>query len=279
MNSTSPAKDTSQGIAALAVKAAKTAGALIQKGAEDISLLDIEQKTLHDYVSEIDRNSEAAIYDLVAQAFPEHAFIGEEFGSVGDRQAQVTWIVDPLDGTTNFLRGIPHYAVSIAVAVGMQIQYAVIFDPAKNDLFTASLGAGAFLNGKAIEVSDCQGVRGGLLATGVPFSGQLLENLDCFTATMQGMLAHHTSGIRRLGSAALDLAYVAAGRYDGYWEASLKPWDIAAGVLMVQEAGGRVADFVGDEEYLQSGNIVAASPRLMDDMIKITSACYNGASE
>ena len=279
MNSTSHAQDTSREIAALAVKAAKIAGALIQKGAEDISVLNIEQKTLHDYVSEVDRNSEAAIYDLVAQAFPEHAFIGEEFGSVGGPQGEFTWIVDPLDGTTNFLRGIPHYAVSIAVAVDKQIHHAVIFDPAKNDLFTASLGAGAFLNGKAIQVSNRQGVRGGLLATGVPFSGQLLENIDSFTATMQAMLAHHTSGIRRLGSAALDLAYVAAGRYDGYWEASLKPWDIAAGVLIVQEAGGRVADFVGDQDYLQSGNIVAASPGLMDDMINITSACYKGGSD
>ena len=274
MNSTSDTQDRSQEIAALAVKAAKTAGELIQKAAQDINLLNIEQKTLHDYVSEVDRNSEGVIYNLVAEAFPEHAFIGEEFGSVGDRQAEFTWIVDPLDGTTNFLRGIPHYAVSIAVAVGKQIQHAVIFDPAKNDLFTASIGSGAFLNGKAIQVRNCQSIRGGLLATGVPFSGQLLENLDSFTASMQGMLAHHTSGIRRLGSAALDLAYVAAGRYDGYWEAGLKPWDIAAGVLMVQEAGGRVTDFVGDEDYLQSGNIVAASPSLMDDMIKITSECY-----
>ncbi|MFT5135354.1 MAG: myo-inositol-1(or 4)-monophosphatase [Arenicella sp.] len=279
MKSKSQVQDTNREIAALAVKAAKMAGALIQKGAKDISLLNIEQKTLHDYVSEIDRNSEAAIFDLVSQRFPEHAFIGEEFGSLGGQQGEYTWIVDPLDGTTNFLRGIPHYAVSIAVAVGKQIHHAVIFDPAKNDLFTASLGAGSLLNGKPIQVSNCQGVRGGLLATGIPFSGQLLEDLDCFTTTMQGMLAHHTSGIRRLGSAALDLAYVAAGRYDGYWEASLKPWDIAAGVLIVQEAGGRVADFVGDEDYLQTGNIVAASPGLMDDMIKITSACYKGASD
>lgn len=274
MNSTPHTQDPTQEIAALAVKAAKMAGKLIQKGAEDLSLLNIEQKSLHDYVSEIDRNSEAAIYDLVAQAFPEHAFVGEEFGTVGDQQAEFTWIVDPLDGTTNFLRGIPHYAVSIAVVVGDHIQHAVIFDPAKGDLFTASLAGGAFLNGKPIQVSNCQSIRGGLLATGVPFSGQLLENLDSFTATMEGMLAHHTSGIRRLGSAALDLAYVAAGRYDGYWEASLNSWDIAAGVLIVQEAGGRVTDFVGADNYLKTGNIVAASPGLMDDMIRITSACY-----
>ena len=136
------------------------------------------------------------------------------------------------------------------------------------------MAGGAFLNGKPIQVSNCQSIRGGLLATGVPFSGQLLENLDSFTATMEGMLAHHTSGIRRLGSAALDLAYVAAGRYDGYWEASLNSWDIAAGVLIVQEAGGRVTDFVGADNYLKTGNIVAASPGLMDDMIRITSACY-----
>lgn len=274
MNSTLSAQNLDQKIAALAQDAAKAAGALIQKGAEDISSLNIEQKSLHDYVSEIDRSSEAAIYQLVSNAFPEHAFIGEEFGKVGDQNAEFTWIVDPLDGTTNFLRGIPHYAVSIAVLRGDQLQHAVIFDPAKGDLFTAALGGGAFLNTKPIKVSDCQGIRGGLLATGVPFSGQLLEDLDSFTATMQGMLAHHTSGIRRLGSAALDLAYLAAGRYDGYWEASLKPWDIAAGVLIVQEAGGQVTDFVGANDYLKSGNIVAASPSLMDDMIKITSNCY-----
>jgi myo-inositol-1(or 4)-monophosphatase len=258
----------------LAIEAARSAGQLIQEAASDLNRLQIEEKSLNDFVSQVDRNSEAIIANLVRERFPEHTFIGEEYGRVGDHDAEYTWIVDPLDGTTNFIRGIPHYAVSIAVLLNGAVTHGVIFDPAKQELYTASLGNGTFLNSKPIQISDAASISGSLLATGVPFSGQLLADLESFTNTLQALLAYQTSGIRRLGAAALDLAYVAAGRYDGFWEAGLKPWDIAAGALIVQEAGGQVCDFVGGTDFLSSGNIVAACPTLIDDMIKVTSGCY-----
>lgn len=258
----------------VAIEAARSAGRLIQDAAGDLGQLQVEEKSLNDFVSQVDRNSEAVIAKLVRQNFPDHAFFGEEFGLVGEKNAEYTWIVDPLDGTTNFIRGIPHYAVSIAITRNGKVTHGVVFDPAKDELYTAITAGGAQLNGEPINVSRAKGVSGSLLSTGVPFSGQLLADLDSFTNSMQALLAYETSGIRRLGAAALDLAYVAAGRYDGYWEAKLKPWDIAAGALLVKEAGGQVCDFAGGEEYLASGNIVAACPSLINDMISVTSRYY-----
>lgn len=257
-----------------AVMAAQSAGLFIQQSTKDLTCLNVEQKSLHDYVSEVDRGAEKIIVDLIVESFPEHQILGEEYGSQGGVSAEWQWVIDPLDGTTNFLRSIPHYAVSIAVLKNSEIEYAVVYDPAKDDLFVARRGQGAYLNDLPLKVSAASSIKGSLLATGVPFSGNNLNRIDAFTDTMSGLLACQTSGIRRLGAAALDLAYVAAGRYDGFWESNLKVWDIAAGVLLVQEAGGVVSDLAGASEYLKSGNVLAASPNVHPEMLIVCQKCY-----
>ncbi len=259
----------------VAKQAARIGGEVIQEGAGRRDSLDIEQKSLHDYVSEVDRNSEHAIKSHILSAFPTHKIVGEEYGEHAGLE-NIKWVIDPLDGTTNFLRGIPHYAVSIAVLRDGVPEYAVVFDPVKDEMFCASHGGGALLNDVPIGVSDLASSRGGLFATGVPFSGDNLTNIDRFTSTMVAILEQHTSGIRRLGSAALDLAYVAAGRYDGYWEANLKLWDIAAGVLLVTEAGGVVSDLRGNQDHLISGDVLAAGAGVHPDMARLTSRFYKG---
>lgn len=258
----------------VALEAALAAGAMIRERADNFVGLQIEEKGLHDYVSDVDRDSESLIFDMIRRNFPDHEFVGEESGVAGETGSEFRWIVDPLDGTTNFLRGIPHYAVSIAVEQAGRLQCAVIYDPAKNELFRSTRGGGAYLNDKPIGVSDKVEFPGVLLATGVPFSGINLAEIKAFTSTMEALLAKQTSGIRRLGSAALDLAYVACGRYDGYWEARLNAWDIAAGALLVTEAGGRVTDLAGGDEYLVSGDIVAANPYVIDEIIAVSSQLY-----
>lgn len=257
----------------IAKQAARKGGDIITQGASNLSSLNVEQKRLHDYVSEIDRDSENAIKKHILNTYPDHQVLGEEYG-VDGADSNVQWIVDPLDGTTNFLRGIPHYAVSIGVLVNGVLEHSVVFDPAKDELFSASRGKGAFLNGKKIKTSGLESIRGGLYATGVPFSGENLEKIECFTNAMIGILNTHTSGIRRLGSAALDLAYVAAGRYDGFWEANLQIWDIAGGVLLVTEAGGLVSGLQGDSNYLSSGHILAATSGAHQALVDITSENY-----
>ncbi len=261
-----------------AILAAQQAGASIQQGAERLQRgkITVEQKSLNDFVSEVDRDAEQIIRDCIAQAHPEHAILGEEYGDGGSLNADYLWIIDPLDGTTNFLRGIPHYAVSIAVQYLGKSQVGVVYDPVKNEMFIAVEGQGATLNHRPISVTNAKSLRGALLATGVPFSGKLLEELDQFTGAMTTLLQQQTSGIRRLGAAALDLAYVAAGRYDGFWEANLKPWDIAAGALIVQEAGGSVSDFGGQQGFLDSGNIVACPEGVHAEMCKIIGEAYYG---
>lgn len=257
----------------VAKQAARKGGEIITQGASNLSALNIEQKSLHDYVSEVDRNSENAVKKHILDTYPGHQVLGEEYG-VDGADSNVQWIIDPLDGTTNFLRGIPHYAVSIGVIVDGVLEHSVVFDPAKDELFSASRGQGAFLNDTPIETSGLSSIRGGLYATGVPFSGDNLVNIGCFTDAMIGILNTHTSGIRRLGSAALDLAYVAAGRYDGYWEANLHIWDIAGGVLLVTEAGGKVSGLQGDGNYLETGHIVAATSGAHSELVEITARSY-----
>lgn len=258
----------------VAVTAASEAGAAILAAAGHIDQLKVEQKSLNDYVSEVDRTAEKTIYTIVNQHFPEHGFMGEEYGDHQHTEGEYQWVVDPLDGTTNFLRSIPHYAVSIAVLRAGKVDIGVIYDPCKNELFSAIRGGGAYLNGSPIQVSNAGQMSGALLATGVPYSGDRLQRLDSFVGTLRGLLALQTSGIRRLGAAALDLAYVAAGRYEGFWEADLSIWDIAAGALLVEEAGGIVSGLNGDDHYLLSGNILAATPVVHDQMLAVTTACY-----
>ena len=257
-----------------AVCAAKGAGKIILQGADRLGSLKIEEKSANDFVSEIDRNAEKEIRNVLLEAYPSHGIVGEEFGSYNTSNNQFSWVIDPLDGTTNFLRGIPHFAVSIGLIVDGEIKLGVVYDPMKNELYTAVKGGGAQLNGKAISVRLDGRVEGGLLATGIPFSGRLLATSDQFANAMTNLLNEKTAGIRRLGAAALDLAYVAAGRYDGFWEAGLKQWDIAAGIILVEEAGGWVSDFQGKNECLVSGNIVACSPAASAKMLLIIGKAY-----
>ncbi|MCL4122366.1 UNVERIFIED_CONTAM: hypothetical protein GTU68_032404 [Idotea baltica] len=258
----------------IAVEAATSAGEYIKQSAHKIERLKITEKSVHDYVSEVDRHSEIIITDLLAKNFPEHRVLGEEHGRCGNDSSDYQWIIDPLDGTTNFLRSIPHYAISIALLHKGEIVIGVVYDVPKSELFYACKGQGAFLNQVEINVSQKKSFQGSLLATGVPFNGENLEKISSFTTTMESLLALQTSGIRRLGAAALDLAYIACGRYDGFWEANLQSWDIAAGALLVKEAGGVVTDLNGGNEYLKSGNILAACKQVHAQMLVVTSRCY-----
>ncbi|HUU72754.1 MAG TPA: inositol monophosphatase family protein, partial [Burkholderiales bacterium] len=220
-----------------AVKAARRAGAIINRASDNLDALTVRHKSLNDLVSEVDRAAEEAIIDSLRSVYPDHAILAEESGASGESEYQ--WIIDPLDGTTNFLHGFPVYAVSIALAHKGQIQHAVVYDPTRNDLYTASRGAGAYLNDKRLRVSRRDKLIDCLIGTGFPFRAS--ADIDAYTAMFKA-LTTRTAGIRRPGAAALDLASVAAGRLDGFWEIGLSPWDMAAGILLITEAGGLVGD-------------------------------------
>ena len=253
----------------MAIKAAHEAGDIIARSADRIDQLQIENKDKNDFVTEIDRAAEDTIIGILKKAYPDHAFLGEESGrheGSGDKPNQYEWIIDPLDGTTNFLYGIPHFAVSIALKKDGKLDQAVIYDPMKDDLFYASRGGGAFLNKRRMRVSKRLSLSGALLTTGVPYRPDQDDLIDPYFQTMKALIVD-TAGVRRPGAASLDLAYVAAGRYDGFWEFGLHEWDIAAGCLLVQEAGGLVGDLQGGSTHLKSGDIVAASPKVFKDMV------------
>jgi len=253
----------------MAIKAAHEAGDIIARSADRIDQLQIENKDKNDFVTEIDRTAEDTIIGILKKAYPDHAFLGEESGrheGSGDKPNQYEWIIDPLDGTTNFLYGIPHFAVSIALKKDGKLDQAVIYDPMKDDLFYASRGGGAFLNKRRMRVSKRLSLSGALLTTGVPYRPDQDDLIDPYFQTMKALIVD-TAGVRRPGAASLDLAYVAAGRYDGFWEFGLHEWDIAAGCLLVQEAGGLVGDLQGGATHLKSGDIVAASPKVFKDMV------------
>lgn len=245
-----------------AIKAARSAGSLIMRHADRLDTLTVENKQRNDFVSEIDRQAEEIIIRTLSKAYPEHAFLAEESGHRGDSDYE--WIIDPLDGTTNYLRAIPHYAVSIALRYRDRIEHGVVYDPAKDEMFSASRGAGATLNNHRIRVSSRNSLEGALLGTGIPFRED--QDIDSYMGSLRAFLGP-IAGIRRPGSAALDLAYVAAGRFDGFWEAGLHAWDIAAGILLVREAGGLLSDFEGGDSYLASGNVIATTPKLLKPMI------------
>ncbi|MCC7328162.1 MAG: inositol monophosphatase [Burkholderiales bacterium] len=250
-----------------AVKAARRAGNIINRGARDLDLLTVTAKGPKDFVSEIDRGAEAAIVDTLLAAYPDHAILAEEGTKKGENQeADYVWIIDPLDGTTNFLHGFPQYCVSIALAHKNVVQQGVIYDPVRNDLFTATRGRGAFLNDRRMRVSRRTHLRDCLIGTGFPFRDGTY--LDTYLAMMKSMITH-TAGLRRPGAAALDLAYVAAGFYDGFWEVGLNPWDVAAGSLLVLEAGGLIGDLGGDGNYLFGGQVVAANPKVFAQMVSV----------
>ena len=246
-----------------AIKAARQAGNLILRYSEKLDRLAVETKGRNDFVSEVDRDAEAEIIYVIRKAYPDHAILAEETGEHDGSTYQ--WVIDPLDGTTNFLHGYPQYAVSIALLDKGKLDQAVVFDPLRDELFTASRGAGAQLNDRRIRVSSATRMSEALLGTGFPFKE--FDNLETWISSFRTLLPL-TSGVRRAGSAALDLAHVASGRLDGFWEIGLKPWDIAAGSLLIEEAGGMVSDFVGGQNFLESGNIVAGAPKIHPEILK-----------
>ena len=241
----------------IAVRAARNAGDLIQRSSENISQLTINKKSKNDFVSEVDRMAEQEIIQIIKQAYPDHGIIAEESGE--QKGNDFTWIIDPLDGTTNYLHGYPQYAVSIALKKGNKIELGVVYDPLKDELFTATRGGGAMLNNRRIRVSKQIDLSTALLGTGFPF--KYPQHLDAYIGMFK-TLTPATAGIRRAGSAAIDLAYLATGRLDGFWEIGLKEWDMAAGVLLIQEAGGVITDFSFKDQYLRSGNIIAGNPKM-----------------
>lgn len=251
----------------IAVKAAREAGRIINRASQDVGALKIQSKTFNDFVSEVDRSAEQAIIDTIRDAYPTHGFFGEESGK-SNQESEDIWIIDPLDGTTNFLHNFPQYCVSIALQQKGVLTQAVIYDPVRNDLFTATKGRGAFLNDKRIRVTNRTKLQASLISTGFPFRD--FTHLDTYLAMLKDMIKN-TTGIRRPGSAALDLAYVAAGFTDGFFEINLSTWDIAAGGLLVQEAGGMVGDFEGNESWLTTGNIVAANAKVFSQMLQVLS--------
>jgi myo-inositol-1(or 4)-monophosphatase len=249
----------------IAVKAARRAGTVINRGARDLDLLTVTSKGPKDFVSEIDREAERQIVETLLTAYPDHAILAEEGTAKGDNAAaENVWIIDPLDGTTNFLHGFPQYCVSIALAHKGQVTQAVIYDPCRNDLFTATRGRGAFLNDRRMRVSRRAHLRDCLIGTGFPFRDG--SYLDTYLGMMKTMI-ESTAGLRRPGAAALDLAYVAAGFYDGFWEVGLNPWDVAAGSLLVQESGGLIGDLSGEGDFLHGGQVIAANPKVFAQMI------------
>jgi myo-inositol-1(or 4)-monophosphatase len=249
----------------IAVKAARRAGNIINRGARDIDRLTVTAKGPKDFVSEIDHGAEAAIVETLLAAYPDHAILAEEGSHKGKNpDSEYVWIIDPLDGTTNFLHGFPQYCVSIALAHRNVVQQGVIYDPVRNDLFTATRGRGAFLNDRRMRVSRRTHLRDCLIGTGFPFRDG--SYLDTYLAMMKMMITQ-TAGLRRPGAAALDLAYVAAGFYDGFWEVGLNPWDVAAGSLLVLEAGGLIGDLAGESDYLHGGQVIAANPKIFAQMV------------
>jgi myo-inositol-1(or 4)-monophosphatase len=251
----------------IAVKAARRAGNIINRGSRDLDRLTVTAKGPKDFVSEIDRAAESAIVETLLEAYPDHAILAEEGTAKGENaEAENVWIIDPLDGTTNFLHGFPQYCVSIALAHKGQVTQGVIYDPVRNDLFTATRGRGAYLNDRRIRVSRRTQLKECLIGTGFPFRDGSF--LDAYLAMMRTMI-EHTAGLRRPGAAALDLAYVAAGFYDGFFEVGLNPWDVAAGSLLVLEAGGLIGDLSGEGDYLHGGEVIAATPKIFAQMVTL----------
>lgn len=247
----------------IALKAARSAGDIITRSLEFIDRINFEEKSKNDYVSEVDRLAEKEIISILRHSFPNHAILGEETGEQGN--SDHVWIIDPLDGTSNFMHGVPHFCVSIALEIKGRIEHGLVYDPIRQEIFSASRGQGARLNDKRIRVSKVTALQQALLGTGIPY--QHFKLLPAYLTILQELIPN-CAGIRRQGAAALDLAYLAAGRYDGFWEFNLQPWDIAAGALLVKEAGGMIGDIHGGENYLETGNVVAGTPKIFKHLLQ-----------
>ena len=248
----------------IAVRAARQAGDVIARNVDRYDVFAVTEKATNDLVTEIDRTAERRIIDTIRRSYPEHAILAEESGSQG--RSDFEWFIDPLDGTMNFVHGYPHVAVSIAVRHRGRTEHAVVFDPLRQELFTASRGSGAQLDSRRIRAAARHNLKGALLGTGLPF--RELDRLESHIEALKALMAG-SAQLRRSGSAALDLAYVAAGRLDGFWEYGLSPWDVAAGALLVQEAGGIVAEPNGGDDYIGSGNVAAANPQVLRAMLRV----------
>lgn len=250
----------------MALRAARDAAEIIRRAYERLDRIDVESKGHNDFVTEVDRAAEQAIIRVIQKAYPKHGILAEESGEI-EGSEDYQWIIDPLDGTTNFIHGFPQFAVSIGIKHKNQIEHGVIVDPIKEEEFSASRGRGAQMNGKRLRVTNRKTFEGALLGTGFPFRDDQEPMLDPYLASFRELMIK-TAGIRRAGSAALDLAYVAAGRLDGYWEFGLQPWDIAAGALLVQESGGLVGEPNGGHGFLDSGNLVCGNPKLFKQLLQ-----------
>ena len=249
----------------VAVMAARSAGDQLIRKLNNLDKLKVEKKGHNDFVSDADRAAEKAVISTVQRHYPDHAFLAEESGVSGD--SDTVWIIDPLDGTTNYLHGFPVFCVSIAVQVKGKVEHAVVYDPLRQELFTASRGDGAQLDGRKIRVSGRDSLDKSLIGTGFPFR-EAEAQLEPYLA-MLGKVVTHTSGVRRPGAAALDLCYVAAGRLDAFWETGLAPWDLAAGGLIIREAGGIVSGLDGSENYLKTGHILCGTPKIYAALAKL----------
>jgi myo-inositol-1(or 4)-monophosphatase len=253
-----------------AVKAARRGASVINRASFDIDRLKVSEKQQNDFVTEVDRAAEQAIIEVLQTAYPDHAILAEESGpsaNLHDENENV-WIIDPLDGTTNFIHGFPQYCVSIALQQRGQITQAVVYDPTRNDLFTASKGGGAYLNEKRIRVAKRDKMAEALIGTGFPYRD--MQGLEQYIGMFR-VMTQKCAGLRRPGAAALDLAYVACGRLDGFFEKGLQPWDVAAGSLLITEAGGIVGNFSGESEYIYHGDVLAGSPRIFGQLVTLLS--------
>ncbi|HDF2342321.1 inositol monophosphatase [Morganella morganii] len=248
----------------IAIRAARKAGNLIAKHYEMPDTVETTQKGSNDFVTNVDREAEQMIIEIIRKSYPKHTIISEECGELPGEEYDMQWVIDPLDGTTNFVKRLPHFAVSIAFRIKGRTEVAVVYDPMRNELFSAVRGQGAQLNGYRLRGATARDLDGAVLATGFPFKAK--HHADTYIK-MLGKLFTRCSDFRRTGSAALDLAYLAAGRVDGFFEIGLKPWDFLGGELLVREAGGIVTDFTGDHRYIDSGNIVAGSPRVVRELL------------
>jgi len=264
----------------IAIKAARAAGAIINRASLDLERLQVSSKAPNDFVTEVDHAAEAAIIDTLLGAYPGHGILAEESGSSrGARDSEYVWIIDPLDGTTNFIHGLPTYAVSIGLAFRNQMQQAVVYDPARNDLFYATRGRGAYLNDKRLRVSRRSRMADALIGTGFPFRKG--DDLGRYLHMMESVMKV-CAGMRRPGAAALDLCYVAAGWYDGFFETGLSPWDVAAGSLLVTEAGGLIGNFTGEADFLHQREVVAGNPKIYGQLVQLLarySSLAHGAAD
>jgi len=248
----------------IAIKAARRAGSIINRAALEGGALEVKAKNKNDFVTQVDKAAEQAIIGVIHAAYPDHSILAEESGDTPGARAEHRWVIDPLDGTTNYIHGFPQYCVSIALEHRGVPTHGVVYDPGKNELFTASRGRGAFLDDRRMRVSKCIRLQDALVGTGFPYKE--VSRLDLYMRQLRTMMTS-SAGVRRAGAAALDLAYVAAGRLDAFWEMGLSRWDMSAGALLIQEAGGMVADLQGAADFLDRGEIAAATPKVLAELL------------